>query len=269
LRGEDDERSLLCALPQRLDAGFVDLDRREHPRGGAGEGAVERPDRVHVERGFHLAEHPERALGDDGALVCALAGHVGDDLLKLRAAYDLGAEAVRRLLHRADDRAALALEAAQESIRQAADEDVVAGDIALAREELLQVDGLAGAQRRVAPVGEELHDRPDVPGPFGGPEEGVADAPVARVRAARPDEGLRDEEDGLVAPPLHVEERANQAVPLDLAARAALEQVRRALEEERRAAADGEHALEVRRVAVGRTRAQRVAPPAPHRLEHP
>ena len=97
---------------------------------------------------------------------------------------DLLAQAVGRLARRADDGAPLALEPAQERVRQAADEHVVVVDAValgpLAREERLHVDRLARAQRDVAVVREELRR------PCGSCPATRADRRARRTRCASP-----------------------------------------------------------------------------------
>ncbi len=247
VRGQEDERPLLRELAQALDALLVDLDGREHARRGLLHKLVEGGDRRHVERRLHRAEHRHRPGGHDLPLGGALAGHVGDDLLQLRAADDLLAQAVGRLARGAHDRAALALEPSQQRVRQPADEHVVAGGAVLALEELGEVDRLAHAQRRVPPVREKLRDRPDVSRPLRGPKTASESDPPPRSGAARPHEDLRHEQDAAGAPPLHVEQRADQVVALGAAARAAGEQLRPALEEQRRARPAGHGARRGRR----------------------
>ena len=257
-------------LAQPLDAGLVDLDRGVHARGRLVDELIERGDGGHVERRLHLAQHRRRAGRHDGPLGRSLARHVGDDLLELRAANHLVAQAVRGLPGGPNDRAPLALEAAQQRVREPAHEHVVPGAVAFAVEELGEVDRLAGAQRHVPPVGQELADRPDAPGPLARPEDGIGEPAPARPGASRPDEDLRDEQDAPGAPALHVEERANEMIALDAPARTSRRQdPRPALEEERRARPARDGTLEIAHVRIGAPRSHRVEPAAPHRLEDP
>ena len=200
----------------------------------------------------------------------ALAGHVGDDLLQLGAADDLLAQPVGRLADGAEDGAPLALEAPQQRVRQAPHEHVVARAVALAREKLAQVDRLAGAQRRVAAVGEKLRDRAHLAGPLRGAEDGVDGAracaaprcatrrtPAGRAGcAARSAAARRAARACRWSPSIRPRPLPSSRCGGRLRKSAAL-------------AARGHGALEVRRVALGRARAQRVEPAAPHRLEDP
>ena len=187
VRRKKDDRALLRELAQALEPCLVGLDRGEHARRRPLEEAADGRHGAHVERPLHLAEHPERPLGDDLALARALAGEVRDDLAQLGAADDLLAQPIGRLLDRADDRAALALQAPEQRVRQAPHEHVVARAAALLAQELAHVDRLARAQRRVAAVAHELRDhRSGLAGPLGRAEERVDR--VGRVR--RP--ALRD-----------------------------------------------------------------------------
>ena len=65
----------------------------------------------------------------------------------------------------------------------------------LVLEERLHVDRLAGAQRDVPPVRQELRDRADLPRPLARAEERVDGVVLLLVGAARPHEDLRHEQD--------------------------------------------------------------------------
>jgi len=163
-----------------------------------------------------------------------------------RDPLDLVAQAIGRLLRRSDDGAALALEAAKERVGEAPNEDRVARRSVFRRglllvEELLQIDRLARAERDVPVVGEELPEGAEAARPLAGPEEHVEHAALALVGKLRPNERLRDEEDGALGGALEIEERAQKWIALAATAERRLEDARRPLQEEdrRRAALDG------------------------------
>ena len=213
------------------------------------------------------------------ALVLAFAGHVGDDLLELRAAQDLVADAVGRLARRAEHGVALALDATEERIGETADEHVVVrhrlafglGLRFFLREELLQIDRVAGAQRHVAVVREKLRDAAHLARPFPRAENGVHQVALGGDLLLRPDEDLRHEQDRFVGLTLHVEERADEDVAFGLLVRTRrrLEERRRALQEERGRIAGEQRLAKIGGVGGFGARRQRVEPAAAHRLQDP
>src|SRR5262249_27889048 len=156
-----------------------DLEAAVHPRDGRVKGRVERTERVRIHLGLELAQHRERTPLEHAPFGLAFARHVANDLLEAWAPDDLITEAVGWLARRTHVGEALSPQTGKGREREAADEPVVAwwglSVLASAVEEVLQVDGLTGAKRDVAPVHQELRHRPDLAGPLAGAEQRVDD----------------------------------------------------------------------------------------------
>ena len=122
---QKDERPALGRLANPLEPCLVDLETVVDAVDELIERHVERPNDAGLGLRLELAQHRVGARGQSRALFLAFARQVLDDRLQLDALDDLAAHAVVGLAHRSDDRAAFALELAQQRIGEPAGERAV------------------------------------------------------------------------------------------------------------------------------------------------
>src|SRR5262249_36981154 len=137
---------------------------------GVGE-ALEDAQGGRIRRGLEAAQHGARLLADLAVLCLVAAREGAQDGAEPRGAQDLFADAIRRPPRGADAAPALALRLPEE--RRAEPPDLVRIRCVLAREELAQDEGLAGADDDVLVVRGELRERAELARELGRTEHEV------------------------------------------------------------------------------------------------